>query len=519
MGWYERMVVPEDRRSVKLLLGTVLATSYNGYDAGVIVAIIADQQFIDYYKIDATRSGLFAIIPWATTALSYLYFGPVLASWLGRLWALRIAILIMFVGVVVQVVPNTFGVLILGRLITGGGFGIVYIASNLYISECSPTKLRGSFVGFLSQFGYQLGTLIAFWTGYGMSTYREPYNIAWRVSNLIQVPIGTLFIILSFWYPESPRWLLEHYPEQPEKALKQLAWLRNGAPTDEHVAREFHELVASREFRKRFTPGYRGLFKDRGLRKRLLYGIYAMSLQQFGGIASVTVYAVLIYQSLGWNSGGQALAINGIQSVLQLLIVFVNTVTVDRFGRRALLLTGFAIQSAALMVLSSLTTSFPNNDNRSAAVAEVAMLFIVGLTYCFSNGPIAPTVATEIFPGHVRERAFGISAIGQAACLIALTQPWPTFTEQVGPRSYWLLFSLNMTALISVYFILPETKGVSLERMDKIFGAIDTVAAAEEEAQSHKKEEELVDRALTKVRTNESDSKERDEKVERAGSV
>lgn len=118
MGWFERMVVKEDRRSVKLLLGTVLATSYNGYDAGVIVAIIADQQFIDYYKIDPTRSGLFAIIPWATTAVSYLFFGPVLASWLGRLWALRLAIGIMFVGVVVQVVPNTFGVLILGRLIT-----------------------------------------------------------------------------------------------------------------------------------------------------------------------------------------------------------------------------------------------------------------------------------------------------------------------------------------------------------------------------------------------------------------
>lgn len=187
-------------------------------------------------------------------------------------------------------------------------------------------------MGFLSQFGYQLGTLIAFWTGYGMSFYRSPYNIAWRVSNLIQIPIGLIFITISFWYPESPRWLLERYPEQPEKALKRLAWLRNGAPTDDHVANEFHELVASREFRKRFTPGYIGIFKDKGMRKRLLYGIFAMSLQQFGGIAAVTVYAVLIYQSLGWNAGGQALAINGIQSVLQLLIVFVNTVTVDRYA-------------------------------------------------------------------------------------------------------------------------------------------------------------------------------------------
>jgi MFS family permease len=149
-------------------------------------------------------------------------------------------------------------------------------------------------------------------------------------------------------------------------------------------------MVASYEFRRRFEPGYLGLFKTRGLRKRLCYGLYATALQQCGGIAAVTMYATLIYKSLGWNEGSQALAINGIQAVLQLFIVLVNTFTVDKFGRKALLLAGFSIQALALLVLASLTTSFPDNKNKSAAVAEVAMLFIVGLTYCWSNGPVAP---------------------------------------------------------------------------------------------------------------------------------
>lgn len=103
---------------------------------------------------------------------------------------------------VIQSVPNTFGVLIFGRLVTGLGFGCVYIATNLYVAECSPRKLRGSFVGTVSQFGYQLGTLIAFWAGYGMSFHKSPFNVAWRVSNLIQIPIGLLFVVVSFWYPE-----------------------------------------------------------------------------------------------------------------------------------------------------------------------------------------------------------------------------------------------------------------------------------------------------------------------------
>lgn len=116
------------------------------------------------------------------------------------------------------------------------------------------------------------------------------------------------------------------------------------------------------------------------------------------------MYATLIYQSLGWDSGSQALTINGIQSVLQLLIVSVNTFTVDKFGRRVLLLAGFAIQALALLIMSGLTTAYPTNENKAAAVVEVAMLFIVGLTYCWSNGPVAPTVVTEIFPQHVRDK-------------------------------------------------------------------------------------------------------------------
>lgn len=163
---------------------------------------------------------------------------------------------------------------------SGLGFGCVYIATNLYVAECAPTKLRGSFVGTVSQFGYQLGTLIAFWTGYGMSFHKSPYNIAWRVSNIVQIPIGLAFIIVSFWYPESPRFMLEKYPETPEKSLHVLSRLRSGAPTDERIRAEFHELVASHEFRRRYDPGYIGLFKNPSMRKRLAYGFYAAGLQQ-----------------------------------------------------------------------------------------------------------------------------------------------------------------------------------------------------------------------------------------------
>lgn len=322
-----------------------------------------------------------------------------------------------------------------------------------------------------------------------MSFHKSPYNIAWRVSNLIQIPIGLMFVAISFLYIESPRYLLEKRPDHPERVLQTLAKLRSGSVEDERVLTEFHELVASYEHRKKFDTGYLGIIKSPAMRKRLLYGFYATALQQFGGIAALTMYATLIYKSLGWDQGSQALAINGIQAVLQLFIVLVNTFTVDRFGRKTLLICGFAIQSLALLILSALTTSFPSNTNKAAAVVEIAMFFIVGMTYCWSNGPIPPAIASEIFPTHVRDKAFGLSLLGQTACLLALTQPWPDFNQKVGPKSYWLLFGLNVIALISVIFILPETKGISLERMDKIFGQVDAVEAGEHDAETRKLEE------------------------------
>lgn len=113
-----------------------------------------------------------------------------------------------------------------------------------------------------------------------MSFHKSPYNIAWRVSNIIQIPIGLAFIVVSFWYPESPRFMLEKYPETPERSLHVLSRLRSGSPNDDRIREEFHELVASYEFRRKYDPGYMGLFKDKSMRKRLAYGFYAAGLQQ-----------------------------------------------------------------------------------------------------------------------------------------------------------------------------------------------------------------------------------------------
>ena len=91
MGFLHKFLPPEDRRAALMLYGMVLSTCFNGFDAGIMTVILADKQFIQYYNVDANKSGVIATIPWASTGLAQLFVGGTLASWLGRLWALRIS--------------------------------------------------------------------------------------------------------------------------------------------------------------------------------------------------------------------------------------------------------------------------------------------------------------------------------------------------------------------------------------------------------------------------------------------
>ncbi|TVY25877.1 hypothetical protein LHYA1_G005667 [Lachnellula hyalina] len=99
MGLLQKFIPPHDRYAALMLYGMVFSTCFNGYDAGIMTVILADKQFKHYYNIDSTRSGVIATIPWAATGLAQLFVGGTLASFVGRLWALRISICVMIIGV------------------------------------------------------------------------------------------------------------------------------------------------------------------------------------------------------------------------------------------------------------------------------------------------------------------------------------------------------------------------------------------------------------------------------------
>jgi hypothetical protein len=91
MGLFDKFIPPGDRRAALLLYGLVFAISFNGYDSGIMTVILEDEQFNKYYNVDSTKRGVIAVIPWASQGIAQLYVGGTLASLIGRLWLLRIA--------------------------------------------------------------------------------------------------------------------------------------------------------------------------------------------------------------------------------------------------------------------------------------------------------------------------------------------------------------------------------------------------------------------------------------------
>jgi hypothetical protein len=191
------------------------------------------------------------------------------------------------------------------------------IGTNLaaYQAEVSSPEIRGRVVSFV-QLSYQIGVLVAYCVGLG--TVKIPGNSSWRVATALQVVPGIVLIVASFTIPESPRWLLERYPDKPERALKQLSKIRKLPENDGEVQEEYLDLIAAREYRIKHEGEYswRRFFSKYAIWKRIAYGMATMALGQISGVGALMLYGILIFEGLGFSAGTMSLLLNVVSGLL-----------------------------------------------------------------------------------------------------------------------------------------------------------------------------------------------------------
>jgi SP family galactose:H+ symporter-like MFS transporter len=418
-----------------------------GYDTAAIsgaVIFIKKQFALSTFPQELVVS--MVLVGAATAALG----GGRLSDRLGRRATLLLTSIIFIAGALICAFAGSFGTLLVGRVIVGLGIGLASTTVPVYISEVSPPKARGWQVS-LFQLAITVGILVAYLVDYAFAG-----SGAWRwMLGLAAVP-GLILGLGMLYLPESPRWLAKH--GQADKALKILSRIRGNSD----VKTEFQEIQSTLsqasergQWSELFSPT---------IRPALIVGVGLAVFQQITGINTVIYYAPTILQSAGMSSAsGAILATAGI-GVVNVIMTLVSMWLIDRVGRRPLLLTGTA---GIIITLGILGLAFAMSGAGLARVAVVTLMAYVA-SFAISLGPIFWLLISEIYPLRIRGLAEGTAAASNWAANLLVSLTFLTLVLALGPaRTFWLYGLLAIASWIFSYYLVPETKGRTLEEIEQ----------------------------------------------------
>jgi sugar porter (SP) family MFS transporter len=421
-----------------------------GYDTGVISGAIL---FIHPdFGLDTTQVELVvsAVLVGATIGA----IGSArLTDALGRRTVLMAAAACFGAGAIAGSLAPSAGVLVIARLVLGLAIGVSSYAVPLYIAELAPPRSRGWLVS-LNQLAITIGILISYGVDYFLSA-----SGAWRwMLGLAAVPAALLLVGVAL-LPDTPGFLLHH--GQIDAARRVLFRLRGGDDVE-------HELAEIESVVRKPTGRWSELLAPR-TRTALVVGVGLAIFQQVTGINTVIYYAPTIIQLAGVPSAAGAILASAGIGAINVLLTVAAMLLLDRIGRRPMLIGGMVLMAATLAALG-LTFRFVGQTGDLGVVSVVWLMLYVG-AFAISLGPIFWLIIAEIYPLRVRGLAMGVATTANWASNLLVSLTFLTLTDVIGlSRTFWLYGLLTIAAVIFAYKLVPETKGRTLEAIEK-FGA------------------------------------------------
>lgn len=406
-----------------------------------------------------------ALRGWAmSSALTGCLAGALLAgAWsdrYGRKKMLGAASVFFLVSAFGTGATSSFTWFIIYRIVGGFGIGIASNVSPIYIAEASPAAVRGKFVS-INQLTIVAGILLAqlanwlignLYTQGAETLTPESIDQAWRWMFWMEMVPAGLFFLLSFVIPESPRWLaVQHKREQAFRIFTRI--------DGEAYARQAINEITDTQAGSGDTH-WRALFQS-GVRKVLVIGIVLAVFQQWCGINVIFNYAHEIFSEAGYAVSDVLMNIV-VTGVTNVLFTLVALYTVDRWGRRALLFIG----SLGLAFLYTLL-----GIGYFTGVSGWPMLLLVVLAiacYAMSLAPVVWVVLSEIFPTRIRGAAMAVATCFLWTACFVLTYTFPLLNEKLGAAgTFWIYGGICLASFLFIRTHLPETKGKSLEEIEK----------------------------------------------------
>lgn len=446
------------QKSANVLLITIVVAIGGllfGYDTAVISG--ATEALQVYFQLSPAALGFAAASALLGCVIGALLSGSFSIRF-GRRGALFIAAILFFISGVGTAIPTSYWTFVFYRIVGGIGVGIASMVSPMYIAEIAPPNKRGALVA-CNQFAIIFGMLVVYFVNYGIALMGDEtwlFSTGWRYMFGSEAIPAALFFILLFLVPETPRWLaLRH---RDHEGMDLLRSLNRGGNIDQQWL-DIQNSLSGNQQQARITGK---------LTMILVIGVMVSIFQQITGINVVLYYAPAIFKSFTSAGTDIALLQTILVGVVNLSFTAVAIFTVDRFGRKPLMIVGSLLMAIAMLVIG--TAAYLQ---MISGFLIVFMLIYIA-AFAISLGPVVWVLLSEMFPNRIRSKALAIAVFAQWLSNFVVSQTFPMmnaphtwlFQAFHGGFPFWLYGVMGILCCAFVYKYLPETKNKSLEELE-----------------------------------------------------
>ncbi len=435
----------------KKLLFWSIVVALGGFLFGFDVAVIsgAEQKIQEVWQLSDLLHGQAIAIALYGTVLGSL-FGGIPAEKYGRKKTLFVIGILYFISSIGSALSDNVYVFMMFRLLGGLGVGASSVVAPMYITEIAPAKTRGRFVATF-QFNIVFGILVAYFSNYLLHNLGDN---SWRwMLGIMAIP-SLVYMILMFFVPESPRWLIVHRGDfiGSRKTLE----VSDPEGVDEAI-RAIQKAIDEDKQKESLAVFFSGKFTV-----PIMLAFFIALFNQLSGINAIIYFAPRVFEMAGIDQSAAFLQSAGI-GLVNLVFTLIGLNLIDRLGRKKLMLIGSV---GYILSLSAIAAAFYFQFSGGIIVPVLVFVFIA--SHAIGQGAVIWVFISEVFPNNVR--AYGQSLGCSVHWILAaiITSVFPLLAHRFGAAPLFLFFALMMVLqLLWVIFKMPETKGVSLEQLEQ----------------------------------------------------
>ena len=416
-----------------------------GFDTAIVAG--ATRYLKDQFALTSLQEG-WAVSVVLVGCMFGAGFSGAISDRLGRKRFMLVSAVLFFISAIGCALPQNMLQFLIFRFVGGLGIGSASILAPLYIAEVSPARIRGALVS-VNQMAIVTGILLAYFVNWAFAG-AGPHNWRWMYG-MGALP-SVVFFLLLLRVPESPRWLVKQNRES--EALDVLSRV-NDSETAAAEVRSIKEtlLLEKGSLAELFRPGFR---------RALFIAVVLAILQQITGINAILYYAPRIFERAGFERIS-AIGQSTIVGLVNMLFTIVAILLVDKVGRKPLLLIAAAGMGVSQLLLGA---AFRVENFSGTGILLLILLYIA--FFAMAMGPIVWVVMSEIFPTRMRGSAMALATVALWVADFAVTLSFPVIADRLDQTTaFWFYALMCALDLIFMIFFLPETKGKTLEEIER----------------------------------------------------